>query len=247
MTEDHVPPSRRRSTRVPLADRAYEELLLQVIRGRRPPGDWLNIHALSRELNLSATPIREALARLEPTGFVRRNPLRGYEVAPLLSPTEIQQLMDARLLFEPAFAAEAATSSTPAFLQQLVDTIESMEHAGDVTNAESLKESWLADESFHTLLSANTGNPFIHRAFTALGSQLQRFRFSGRAGRTHALEAAKEHREILEAIRRGDGVAAAELMRSHIESARQRTLADERAVHEAAEAAASSTPRRSAR
>lgn len=233
MTEKRVPPSRRRSTRVPLADRAYDELLLQVISGRRPPGDWLNINALSRELNLSATPIREALARLEPTGFVRRHPLRGYEVAPLLSPTEIVQLMDARLLFEPAFAAEAAAHATPAFLGQLVDTIRSMEHAGDVADPESLKESWLADESFHTLISKNTGNPFFHQSFAALGNQLQRFRLSGKAGRTHALEAAQEHRVIYDAISSGDATAAAELMSAHLEEARRRTLDDERAVSEA--------------
>lgn len=233
MTEKRVPPSRQRSTRVPLADRAYEELLLQMISGRRPPGAWLNIGALSREMELSATPIREALARLEPTGFVRRHPLRGYEVAPLLSPDEIVQLMDARLLFEPAFAAEAAAHCTPAFLEQLIETIETMERAGEVTDPETLKESWLADESFHTLISAATGNPFSQQAFAALGSQLQRFRLSGKAGRTHALEAADEHRAIYRAISAGDEAAAAELMRSHIEEARRRTLTDERAASEA--------------
>lgn len=230
MTDKPVPPSRRRSTRVPLADRAYDELLLQVISGRRAPGERLNIGALSREMDLSATPIREALARLEPTGFVRRDPLRGYEVAPLLSPTEVVQLMDARLMLEPAFASAAAEHATADFLEELVDTIEAMEQAGDVTDPEALKGSWFADETFHKLISAQTGNPFAQRAFEAMGSQLQRFRFSGRAGRTHAVAAAQEHRQVYEAIRRGDAAAAAELMRAHIEEAKRRTLTDERAV-----------------
>lgn len=230
MSEERVPPSRRRSTRVPYADRAYDELLLQMIGGRREPGDRLNIGALSREMGLSATPIREALARLEPTGFVLRHPLRGYEVAPLLSPTEIVQLMDARLLFEPSFAGEATTKADPEFLAQLLATIETMERAGELADPETLKASWVADESFHTLISAQTGNPFTHRAFAALGSQLQRFRLSGRAGRTHALEAAAEHRGIYDAIAGGDVEAAERLMRAHIEEARRRTLTDERAA-----------------
>jgi DNA-binding GntR family transcriptional regulator len=215
---------------VPLADRAYEELLLQVISGRRPPGDWLNIGALSREMGLSATPIREALARLEPTGLVRRNPLRGYEVAPLLSPNEIVQLMDARLLFEPTFAAAAAANATPDFLRQLMDTIESMESTGEIAEPASLRDSWTADERFHTLISVHAGNPFSQRAFEGLGSQLQRFRLSGQAGRTHALEAAREHRSIHDAIARGDAEAAADVKRAHVAEARRRTLADERAV-----------------
>ncbi|WP_353612534.1 FCD domain-containing protein [Leifsonia sp. Root4] len=52
---------------------------------------------------------------------------------------------------------------------------------------------------------------------------------SGQAGRTHAPEAAEEHRAMYDAIRSGDETAAAELMRSHIETAGQRTLARRRA------------------
>lgn len=230
MSEKRVPPSRRRSTRIPLTDRAYESLLLQVIGGDRPPGEWLNIGALSRQMGLSATPIREALARLEPSGLVRRNPLRGYEVAPLLSPTEIVQLMDARLLFEPSFTADATANSTAEFLTQLMSTITTMEETGEITDPEALKASWIADEAFHTLISIQAGNPFSRRAYEGLGSQLQRFRLSGHAGRTHALEAAGEHRDIHDAIARGDGLGAAELMRAHVEAARTRTLTDANAV-----------------
>ncbi|MFK4728299.1 GntR family transcriptional regulator [Agromyces mediolanus] len=215
---------------MPYADRAYDALLLQMISGEREPGDRLNVGALSREMELSATPIREALARLEPTGFVLRHPLRGYEVAPLLSPTEIGQLMDARLLFEPSFAAEATAKATPEFLAGLLASIETMERAGALADPETLRASWIADESFHSLISAQTGNPFTQRAFAALGSQLQRFRLSGRAGRTHALEAAAEHRGIYDAIRDGNGDRAVGLMRAHLEEARRRTLADERAT-----------------
>ena len=59
---------------------------------------------------------------------------------------------------------------------------------------------------------------------------MQRFRLSGRAGRTHALEAAAEHRGIYDAIAGGDVEAAERLMRAHIEEARRRTLTDERAA-----------------
>ncbi|QUW17837.1 GntR family transcriptional regulator [Agrococcus sp. Marseille-Q4369] len=232
MPESKVPPSRRRSTRVTLADRAYDGLLLKIIGGELAPGERLNIGGLSREMGLSPTPIREALARLEPTGFVRRHDVRGYAVSPLLSPEEISSQIDARQIFEPAFAAAAATHCTPAFLTRLDDTISTMERAGELSDPESLKASWTADEAFHTLVSEQGGNPFMQQAFRALGSQLQRFRLSGRAGRTHALEAAHEHRLIAEAIRAGDAHAAAELMHDHIELARERTLVDAHALEE---------------
>lgn len=227
--EAHVPPSRRRSTRVPLADKVHDMLLVQFMNGMRPPGQRLNIERLSRELDLSPTPIREALARLEHTGFVRREALRGYEVAPLLTPTEIVQLMEARLLLEPTLVAEATERNEPEFLAELDETIEVMERVGQqAADGEALRQCWMADEAFHALISKQAGNPFIERAYESLGGQLQRFRLIGEAGISHAHSAAHEHRSIYEALRDGDAENAAAQMRAHIESAKQRTLHDER-------------------
>lgn len=229
-----IPPSRRRSTRVPLADKVHDTLLVQFMNGMRPPGQRLNIEKLSRELDLSPTPIREALARLEHTGFVRREALRGYEVAPLLAPTEIVQLMDARLLLEPTLATEATARCTPDFLRELEETIEVMERVGEeAADGEALRQCWLADESFHALISRQADNPFIERAYQSLGGQLQRFRLIGEAGMSHAHSAANEHRRIYEALSAGDGPEASARMRLHIESAKRRTLDDEKAAQEA--------------
>ncbi|MFC7740084.1 GntR family transcriptional regulator [Nocardiopsis composta] len=74
--------SPRRSTRRPLADQMYDVLLAQFMEGKRKAGEPLNIGALSRELDVSQTPLREALARLEHTGLVRREALKGYRVSP---------------------------------------------------------------------------------------------------------------------------------------------------------------------
>lgn len=222
------PPSRQRSTRVALADRVYDTLLGQFLKGMRAPGQRLNIDALARELNLSPTPVREALARLEHTGFVRREALRGYEVAPLLTPTEIVQLMDARLLLEPTLAALAAARCTPEFLVTLAETIEAMEAVGESADGTALRQCWMADETFHALISAQAGNPFTDRAYRSLGGQLQRFRLLGESGLSHARRAAHDHRSIYVALSAGDTAEAAEQMRLHIESAKQRTLEDER-------------------
>lgn len=74
--------TRRPSERQPLADQMYDVLLGQFMDGLWSPGQSLNIGALTRELNVSQTPLREALARLEHTGLVRREALKGYRVAP---------------------------------------------------------------------------------------------------------------------------------------------------------------------
>src|SRR5690606_1416817 len=101
----------------------YALLLQQFMSGERTPGESLNIGALIRELEVSQTPLREALARLEHTGLVQREALRGYRVAPMLTRDEVKHLMEARLLLEPSLAAAAAERTTPEFLQELGQTV----------------------------------------------------------------------------------------------------------------------------
>jgi len=110
-----------------LADTVYNVLLDQFMDGSRAAGESLNIAELSVELKVSQTPIREALARLENTGLVDREALRGYRVAPGLSEAEIDRLTDARLVIEPVLAALAATRATPEFLGGLLDSIAELE------------------------------------------------------------------------------------------------------------------------
>src|SRR5262245_5547872 len=98
-------PRLRRST---LSEDVYEALKALVMESVLAPGDRVNIDALARDMGVSPTPIREALARLESEGLVRKRPLAGYTVTPLLSRQEFNDLVDIRLLLEGAAARWAA-------------------------------------------------------------------------------------------------------------------------------------------
>lgn len=65
-----------------------------------PLGKPLGIDGLAQQLDVSPTPVREALVQLESTAMVTRTALRGYRVAPLLSGRQLTDLFDARLLLE---------------------------------------------------------------------------------------------------------------------------------------------------
>src|SRR5690606_41447666 len=83
-----------------LADRVYEELLAALIDGRFEADAALSIDGIARDLGVSPTPVREALARVEHTGMVRRAALKGYRVAPLMTAEEHGQLVAVRKLIE---------------------------------------------------------------------------------------------------------------------------------------------------
>jgi DNA-binding GntR family transcriptional regulator len=213
--------------RQPLADRMYEVLLGQFMDGTRGPGESLNIGALSRELDVSQTPLREALARLEHTGLVHREALKGYRVAPSFTRPELIKLMDARLVLEPAIAAEAARRRTPEFLDELGESIKVLagSAAAADADADAFRLYWSSDDRFHGLIAAQTDNPFLEASYRALSGQIQRFRLFMKSGETSAARAADEHTAVYDALEAGEPGRAADRMREHVEGAMRRALA----------------------
>ncbi|MEV8253352.1 GntR family transcriptional regulator [Rhodoglobus sp. NPDC076762] len=216
----------RKSARKPIADQMYDVLLHQFMSGERGAGESLNIGALSRELDVSQTPLREALARLEYTGLVQREALRGYRVAPMMTRAEVEQLKEARLVLEPRLAYHAALRVTPEFLAALRESLNEFEQSAGAADMETegFDMYWRSDNQFHTLIAEQSGNQFLALAYAALSGQIQRFRLFSKFGRTGARQAAPEHSAIFDAIGAGDADSAAEAMRLHVLGATERLL-----------------------
>ena len=99
--------------RLTLTDDVYTSVQTLIMDHAVAPGEKINIDALARRLQVSPTPVREALARLESDGLVRKRALVGYTASPLLSRAEFEDLIEMRLLLEPAAApSPAAIAST---------------------------------------------------------------------------------------------------------------------------------------
>jgi len=209
-----------------LADHVYEALLVALMDGRLEAGTPVSIDGMARELDVSPTPVREALARLEATGMVRRMALRGYRVAPLFSPEELADLMDARLVIEPANAFMACKHGDPQLTEQLHQAIEDLKAAPRGPSFAEFRAYWEADERFHRLIAEFADNQFLLSAYNALGGQVQRFRFFGGLGVTDADYAIAEHTEILKAFEAGDADLARQKMIDHIEGVKQRSQHD---------------------
>jgi DNA-binding GntR family transcriptional regulator len=221
-----MPSARRAPFRQSLADSVYEELLARLFDDSLGADAPLNIDALSRELDVSQTPIREALARLESTGLVIRTALRGYRVAPMLTPKELADLMDARHVLEPQLALRAASRSDPAFVAELQQTIDDLAVAPTGPSFAEYQTYWKADERFHDLIAHRADNVFLYRAFQSLGGQAQRFRLFGGLGVSDADAAIAEHQTILDAFRTADPDAVEAAMDAHVLNVRARAASD---------------------
>jgi len=220
------PENHRTVNRQVLADHVYEEVFASLIDGELEAGANISIDGLARELDVSPTPVREALARLEATGMVRRVALKGYRVAPVATTEELAELMDARLVIEPVTTERTCERLTPQIYAALEQTIEDLRHAPRGASFVNFREYWEADQRFHRLIAEHCGNQFIFSAFTALGAQNQRFRLFSELGVTDAELAIAEHSAVLEAFAAGDPLRARQAMCTHLEEVKRRALVD---------------------
>jgi DNA-binding GntR family transcriptional regulator len=91
-----------------LSDEIYETVRNMLLTHEIKPGERVNIDALARQLDVSQTPVREALARLESDELVVKEPLRGYAATPVLNVKQLDDLFQFRAIIEPWAASAAA-------------------------------------------------------------------------------------------------------------------------------------------
>jgi DNA-binding GntR family transcriptional regulator len=203
-----------------LTDDVYELLKARVMDHELPPSSRVNIEAIAREMNVSPTPLREALARLESDGLVVKESLRGYFVAPLISRQDFEDLFEFRLLIEPWSAARAAERSSAEGHARLHNELAACTNIPAEDKYSAYRAVAAHDHRFHVLVAQLSGNANMPSAFERTNCHLHIFRlFYHKYVGTAALE---EHTRIADAIVTHDAAAAAEAMRAHIEASRTR-------------------------
>jgi DNA-binding GntR family transcriptional regulator len=205
-----------------LAEEAYEAIFAQLMALRIAPGSRITVDNLARELNVSQTPIREALGRLEGEGLVIKTHLIGYSAAPQISRRRFDELYDLRLLLEPEAAARSARRLDERRLAELKEVagVMSRGHGGD----ERVRYSSFArlDAIFHDRILEFAGNDLIRQTLAHQHTHFHIFRLMFHSRVTE--EALDEHQALLEAFAAGDDKAAKQAMREHIERSRDRLL-----------------------
>lgn len=213
----------RSLTRIGLAAQVRAQLLERIMDRDLPPGARLNIDALAREMGVSSSPLREALAALAARGLVRNEAFLGFSVAPMPDATFLHAMFDTRLRLEPWLAARAARAIGPAQLARLRDALADMA-------PEARRGPWqrhhahaAADESFHETIAEASGNAPARQALAALNAQIHVSRLY-LAAQTGAEETAAEHRHLLAALEARDPAAAEAAMTAHLEGSRERLV-----------------------
>lgn len=195
-------------------DQAYEELRSRLFSNDYSPGTKLSERKLAAELGMSKTPIKAALERLEVEGYITISPQSGIVVR---EPTdeEIEELFELRAALEGFVLRSVAARLTEAQLAALEQNLCKLEEIS--TDSSRRKEVVMLDTQFHQLPSEFLGNQQILKLTQQFSDKIRLMTTSVFSLMPYrASQSLIEHREILAALRAGQGQQASDLMEAHI-------------------------------
>jgi DNA-binding GntR family transcriptional regulator len=198
-----------------LADWATEILRQAILDGYFEPGERLDQNAIAEELQVSRTPLREAIAALESEGLLDSRPHRGVFVTEI-SRKDIREVFFLRALLEAEVAREAALSIPDTVLDALEATLKEAQKAYDDGDHIAQFE---ADRHFHETLREFTENRLLQEVLEGVNNRINAVRrFAQTKPGPHIDKFAREHLAILQSLRQRDPEGAAALMKQHLQN-----------------------------
>lgn len=201
-----------------LAEQVYGSLRQSIADGRLAPGSRVTERQLAAALDVSPTPVREALSKLEHEGLVERVGARRLQIVDHPAET-LQELMEVEIMLRGAEARFAARKITPEALDRMRGFIDEFVAARDTL---TLDQRFEMAQRFDDEIARAASNP-------ALRSLIASYAIYGDYRLSRAAENEKDpnwvdarvadHRAILEALAARDGDLAEQIMRRHARSA----------------------------
>jgi GntR family transcriptional regulator, carbon starvation induced regulator len=211
---------------------AFDLLRRDILGGVFPPGQPLRLAALSARYGLSATPLREALSRLEEKALVQAEPNKGWRTAPV-SLAEFRDLQLARLSLESSLLEDAISqggldweSGIVAAHHHLKRTPMPLEMNDNLEN----RQAWIrSHDAFHAALFSAARSDWLKAFHRQASEQLQRHHqamlfhnsFGAPDRRDALLKTAlsvPRHTSLMDAVLSRDVAAALAELRSHVET-----------------------------
>jgi DNA-binding GntR family transcriptional regulator len=200
-----------------LVGAVYDRLIEALMRGLIKPGERLYIQPLAEQLNVSPTPLRQALMKMVGEGLVTTSPRRGmYVIKP--TPAEVRDLFEVRLICELHSIERALPRLTAENLRRLEHLVDEC----DVCLTSEVHSEWAygqADQELHRYLVGLAGNAVLSKVHGNLKVQTLVIVQSPEITRRRARETSSEHHRILAALQDRDLEEAKEAVRQHLDRA----------------------------
>lgn len=202
------------TTRNTGADFVYDELKRQIISLELKPGERVYEPAMASAMQVSRTPLREAIRRLVSESLLEQQPTGGV-VVPALDEAAISELYEVRAAMESLMARNACLKATPADIEALEGILE--RNAAMVGFADEAMKQGM---SLHGRIAEIAGNSWARRFHDQISNQMERYRHFTNSTQERRDQALAQHRTLVAAVAAGNPDQAARTAFEHVMGAR---------------------------
>jgi DNA-binding GntR family transcriptional regulator len=214
---------RRKIVTLSMREQMYEALRELILKNSYGPNEVLQIDRLAEEFGVSATPVREALVRLEAEGLVNLIPNKGAVVTDIKA-EDISNTWEMRKLLEPYAAGHSATLIPEGEIIELEEMIRRLRDE-DFDNERYVD----CDNRLHEILYIHLENSFLVDSIRRIHQMSIRIRYfpegSGALHERTVHEVIQEHQAILDAIRTREAGKVSERVLLHLHNGEKRAMA----------------------
>ena len=196
---------------------AYDYVKSQIMNLDLKPGQYVTDSRVASELNISRTPVREALRRLEQEGLLINQARRGWKVY-ALSLKDIHEIFDIKEALEAVIMRRAAVCQDEGLRSALRDALECMRRATEANDPLAWRE---ADVQLHEAIFAMGDNERASNVIRSINDQWYRVRVGFLALQGRMQRSTPEHERIVASILAGNGEEAERLNRGHVNQVRE--------------------------
>jgi DNA-binding GntR family transcriptional regulator len=212
-----------------LYEQTYLALRSAILSGDIAADERLIETQLADQLDVSRTPVREAIRRLQQESLIQMDSDGGLYVVKL-SLDDAIKLYDCRISLERLAVLEACKHATPHHLKKIEENLilaESATEAGQsIHGKQTLDSIHLLELScqFHQLIAKSSGNTWVASLLDQISQKITLIRVQTLKGLDQLVDIDTEHRQIYEAIARRDSAAAEQQMVDHLRSSQTRIV-----------------------
>lgn len=207
-----------------LQEQTYQVLKTAILSGELAPGQRLVETQLAKKLQVSRTPIREAIGLLQHENLATIDSNGVVRVA-TISIEDAVQLYDCRIALEELSVMAACQNATDSQLKELLLMVEQAEKL--VNSKPSPLTSFRLldlDYRFHRLLVQSSGNSWLVDLLDQVFDKMQLLRIQTTKNNPNVLEIRTEHRRIYEPVQQRNPEAAVQAIKEHLIASKERVI-----------------------
>ncbi len=195
-----------------LNKKVYNYLLEEILNGKYSPGTSLPINKLSEELDISNTPIREALRELHSFGILDKAPYKSYTVKEFTI-NEIKDIYEARVALE-SYACKLVIQKNS---ENIKDSLNELHHQGKkLLQQKDFKKFHKYNNKFHMMIINYSNNSFIKNMYNRIHKLILLFSSQIFTITDRPKETIEEHTKIIENLNKVNADKCSQLMEKHI-------------------------------